>query len=278
LVRIRSEFPDMSTKEQQIARFILDSPKQVSILGQQQISDACDVSQASVSRFAARFGFASFRVFQIALSSSSQGEADSVDDELFTDEPPEQIINKLFEINRLGLRDTESILDKADLIRIAQAIARARQVIVIGLSCSGVIARDCEIRLGHLGVQARAITDPIQMASMVDFLGKQDLLLAVSHTGRTRPVVWVVERAGECGVPTVAITNFSLSPLAQKAQTVLLTAYRERTIHAAHTSSHIAQLCLLDCLYFLVSQIKGVEIHAQVKDIEPNLEDAGLRM
>ncbi len=51
----------------------------------------------------------------------------------------------------------------------------------------------------------------------------------------------------------MGITNYVDSPLAELAEFVLLTSFGERRINAAVSSSRIAQMCILDVLYFLAA-------------------------
>lgn len=271
LLKIRSRMPHLTKKETKIAEFILYSPSEASIWGLDQIAKYCCVSITTVSRFAGRLGFSSFKGFQVNLARSNPHEETDLDDILFSDESPNQVVRKIFKINCQGLAETESLLDKAALLDVAYAVAKAPRVVLFGIGGSGVIAKDGEIRLSHLGIHAQAFSDVYQMVVASANLTAEDVAIAISHTGQTRHVVSNARRARENGAMVVGITNYSMSPLALACHKLLLTSYRERSIHAAKTSSHLAQLCVMDCLYFLVAQIKAGQIKEKTDQLDQQI-------
>lgn len=271
LLEIRSRLPHLSKQERKIGEYVIKAPADASLLSVEQISRECGTSAASVSRFVNRIGFPSFKSFQVSLARCLPRQHEQVDDVLFSHEPPIQIVRKVFEINRKGLAETEALLDKEALVDIAKALAKARRAVLFGMGGSGVIAKDGEIRLGHLSIEAQSFTDPYQMIVGVSNLSKKDVAFAISHSGHNRHVEECAKIALEKSALVVAITNFAASPLAETCSKVLLTAYPKRAIHAAKSSSHIAQLCIMDCLYFLVAQIKSHGLKRKVDQLEDTI-------
>jgi DNA-binding MurR/RpiR family transcriptional regulator len=77
-----------------------------------------------------------------------------------------------------------------------------------------------------------------------------------------------VEAAAQRSARTVAITNYVQSPLAKTADLVLETSFEEQRAVASVSSSNIAQICLLDALYFIVGswRSRGARALAEVAE------------
>ncbi len=73
-------------------------------------------------------------------------------------------------------------------------------------------------------------------------LTKSDVAIGISHSGSTKDVVDALSSAHKSGAITIAITNFSPSPLTKAADIVLLTAAPESAFGGEVLTSRIAQL------------------------------------
>jgi len=77
-----------------------------------------------------------------------------------------------------------------------------------------------------------------------------------------------IRRAVKRRARTVALTNYPQSSLAVAAEFTLLTSFKEHRIHAAVSSSRIAQMCVIDAIYFLLGSWCGKRATALANDIE----------
>ena len=269
---LKSRMPHLKRTEKQIAQFILSDAALAATLTISELSKSSGASTASVSRLCTKFGFDSFKQFQLALAKSISSTAREPEDELFSDDAPAEVIRKVFALNKISLEETERILDKAALIKAARLISRAPKVVFFGLGGSAAIAKDAEIHLSHLGVNAYSYSDPYQMVIAAIGLKRGDVAIGISHSGQTRNAIESISMAGQSKAATIAITNYIDSPLAKAADIVLLTSYKEREIRSAKSSSRIAQLCILDCIYFIVARIKAGTAKPIVDRIEKEVK------
>jgi len=271
---LKSKMPDLKKTERRIVHFILAHPSRAASLGIRELSESAGASTASVSRLSSKLGFESFKQFQLALMQSISSRASDEDIELFSRDGPTEIIRKVFMLNKASLEETERLLDKASVVKAARWIAGAQRVVFFGIGGSAATGMDAEIHLSHLGVNACCCSDPYQMIILSTGLGRKDVAVGVSHTGQSRQVVETLARSGRSRARTVAVTNYVDSPLARAADLVLLTSYREKEIRSAKSSSRIAQLAVLDSIYFLVSQMKAGTVKPMVERIEREVKQS----
>ncbi len=236
-----------------IARHLLAYPEQAVDLTISQLAAKMSTSVASLSRFCGRLGYENYRAFQIDLTASLANAPSPVSDMFRTNDSPSTIIKRVFEINRQSLTDTEKLLEHKDLILIAKLIIRTRKVFFLGIGGSALIARQGALRFESLGIMALAITDPYEGLLTLSSATSDDVVFGISHTGRSELIVRLLKLAQDKGARTVGITNYVDSPLAELSKFALLTSFGERRINAAVSSSRIAQMCILDALYFLAA-------------------------
>ncbi|HSR50680.1 MAG TPA: MurR/RpiR family transcriptional regulator [Acidobacteriota bacterium] len=254
LLRINSQLPNLSGKEGEIARFVLDNAAESLAMTIYELADKVQVSPASITRFTKRMGYQGFNSFKIALAHAvGAREPDPFSADLKSDSP-ESVIFWVFEQNISTLRNTLKVVSHANLVRTAKICRKARRVYFYGVGSSGFIARDAAARFALLGLESEAFSDPYLQISSAVRLGEEDVAFAISHTGSSRNIIDVLKVAGESGAQTVCITNYSNAPLIQVAQIPLITSSEQKRIHVAEITSQAAQLSIIDSIYFLMAQ------------------------
>ena len=268
LARVRAMAKDGSTAAKRIARFILGAPMRVRDVSLRSLAAACDTSPATVSRFCRDLGYEGFKKFQLDLAVAlAQNEPLNLE-ELGHGASPERIIQQVFECNRRSLTETEKLLDSKTLAKVAGLVRRAKRVAFIGIGGSSQVARQAAERFMSLGLPATAVTDPYEQIFASASLGRNDVLVGISHTGETAQVIEALRAARRKGVRTVALTNYPQSSLAKTGEFKLVTAFPEHRINVAVSSSRIAQMCVIDSLYFVVGNSVGTKARKLADEVE----------
>jgi len=225
-------------------------------------------SVASISRFCALIGYDSFQKLKIGLSREMHSAEDTVPPIFAADDDPRMSIRKVFAEAVANLQATEATVDFSALEAVAELIARADRLYFAGMGGSGGVAYLAEVMFSLLGYSAKALSDPFAMLISAGHLRRSHLFFGLSHSGGTREVLEAVRAARARGARTVGITNYPHSPLAELADTVLLTSCREHRVHFAQSSSMVAQLTLIRALYILVASRSSPELIQEVNEIE----------
>lgn len=126
-------------------------------------------------------------------------------------------------------------LDVTEWDAAAQVIADARAVFVIGNGRSGLAAQMAAMRLMHLGLQVHVAGEVTAPA-----VGAGDVVIAVSGSGTTATVVAAAETANNVGAAVVAVTTAPQSPLAERAERVLVVAAADKQDHGNSITAQYA--------------------------------------
>jgi len=99
---------------------------------------------------------------------------------------------------------------------LLNARKESRRIFVVGAGRSGLVAKAFAMRLTHMGFDVYVIGETITPP-----MRRDDILLAVSGSGRTKTVVAVAETARSIGARVVAITTYPDSPLGRVSDLVV---------------------------------------------------------
>lgn len=107
-------------------------------------------------------------------------------------------------------------VDDADLQAFLNVLQPARRVFLYGRGRSGFVARAFAVRLMHLGYQTYVVGETITAP-----VARQDVVILVSGSGTTYPVVMTAELGRRQGATVVAITAQPESEIARLAHVVV---------------------------------------------------------
>jgi RpiR family transcriptional regulator, carbohydrate utilization regulator len=126
-------------------------------------------------------------------------------------------------------------------------------VLMVAVGTSAPLAQDAAYRFLTLGVSASAPLDVHTQHVAAGLLGKEDVCLAVSHSGATVETVNTVEAARDAGATTIAITSYAQSPLTQLVDMLLVAGGPEMSFRLEAMASRLAHMTVLDALYVAVA-------------------------
>jgi len=104
-----------------------------------------------------------------------------------------------------------------EMIKIlVNAYQNGRRVLVIGAGRSGLVGKAFAMRLMHLGFNVYVLGETITPR-----IGKGDIVVAISGSGRTRLIVTAASAAKDVGASVIALTSHPKSPLGLLADLVV---------------------------------------------------------
>lgn len=251
--RIRAMLPELSPLEVRVADWLLGATELDETTPLKAVARATAVSEPLIVKTAKKLGFDGFRELRKALADYRRlpgaGAA-----ELSPDDTPAETCAKVFRASMRAIEETLAILDMAAFEKAAGLLARARQRDWYGVGGSAQIARDAAHKFLRVGVRCTVHDDPHMMLMSAAILRPRDVVIGVSHSGRTAPVLEAVERARTSGASVIALTNYPQSPLAQLADAVLCSTAQGSPLIGEYAAARVAQLTLLDALVVRVAQ------------------------
>lgn len=260
LFAIKDQYDNLSAKEKQIADFILEHPRESVNPSIEELAERIGISESTMVRFARKLGYSGYQRFRIALaretipSTSQLFEREVIDaadgfDAVFT-----SAITSLIE--------TQKILDRTLIMSVATMMANARNVYLMGLGGSNIVAEDALHKLVRTGITCQWAADFHLQLMMASQGSNEDVALLISHTGSGYDSLALAEELKANDVPLVVLTTNARSPLARLADYVLAVKAGSSMTVAESFSARIVDLAIIDLLYLQVMEVlkeRGIE-------------------
>lgn len=257
ILRIRSHLASLKPAERRVAEYILDNINEAIHLSITKLSDDAGVSEATVVKFCQRIGYSGYQELKIVLAQSSeQNKGEHIYGEIEPNDDLETIINKIFQLYDQSLNNTKKILQNGSVEVGIKMILNARRICFWGFGASGIVAEDAELKFKRIDYIAEALTDNHRQKTVGALLIKEDLVIAISDSGRTKELIESLVVAKKTGAKIIAITSSLGSPVTKLADVVLLTSSKETPFRGSALASRMAQLAVIDVLFLGVAAAK----------------------
>lgn len=264
LAALRSLEPSLTEGERRIARAILQRPNEVVDWSGRELARRGETSETVLFKLAGKLGLSGFRELKVALLKDgvfqqARDEAGLFNVPLHPDAPLPVQIRSVVEAYAGNIQQTATLLANQRLAEVADALASAKLVSLLGMGASLSVATIAENVLGRLGLPCRLSLDSHQQLLSMTTRLEGHVVLAFSYSGETRETVEAFRQGHESGAFTVAVTAFAASPIAEIADSVLLVPvvnphpYRVGLVDAV-----LPFLMILDVLALLIAPRRDV--------------------
>lgn len=276
---IKDSYAGLSRAEQSVADAVLSDVQAAVDASNAELAIRAGVSQPTVTRFCRSIGCEGVRDFKLQLARSLVvGEiflaADNPLPAAAPGSTPPFWASVIGEA-RLALREVERQLDPALVLAAAAILAPAHRVLALGLGgSSSALAEETQNRLFRYGVPVTACKDPYLARMTVSTFRPDDVVIAISATGRTREVIDCLELARTYRVRTIAITAPG-SALADAAEIALTTRIAEYPDTLTPSASRFAFLTIIDLVAAATGYQMGPVARENLRRIKFNLVEKG---
>lgn len=248
--RLLQVLADGSASNRTIADYLLRNQMRATAIGIEEMAEACEVSTATISRFARDLGFKNYAAMRGAVAETLQAVLQPVD----------KLRNNIARRTRNASPAVESLnyaeaalaasrqsLDGAELSKVVAALTAARTVYALGFGLSshlaGILAMHLQPFCPHVVEVAGSGGTEVAAGHLANITGK-DVLVVISLPRYALDVVRLAQFARDRGATVVAVTDSPASPLAGLGQHVL---YAHST-HPVLPSSSSAALAVIEAL------------------------------
>jgi len=270
LSRITAVRPALRPSEQRVASFILGAPNRVTAMAIAELAEAAGVTDPTVARFCKALGYSGFKAFKVALAKSLATGVPYVHTDVSQLDSSADVWVKVFDRSIASLIAMRNQVDAILFERVTSALSGARRIEFYGVGNSGLVALDAQHKFFLLGMHTVAYTDPHWQVQSAVLLKPDDVVIAISRTGRTRDMIQTVELAQKAGATVVAITARA-SRLARLADLTLTVDVEEDPDVYSPMVGRLAQLALIDALAVAVALKRGPELQETLRRAKETL-------
>ena len=245
--KIVDQYYKFTASEKKVSDYIMTQRKNVQYMSISELSEACNVAEATISRYCKTLGYKGYNAFKLAIANASEGEKHV--SHINEDSSVVEIAKNRANINIDVIKQTMSIMDSEKIQKAAEILANSKKVLCMGQGASAIIAEEA----AHLFSMSFSNFYPVceSHMQMIAAAGmtQDDSVLYFSYSGSTRDLEDSFSVAKSRNAKVILVTRFPKSPVAMKADVVLCCGSKESPLQHGSVEARISQLYLLDVLY-----------------------------
>ncbi|MQA18183.1 MurR/RpiR family transcriptional regulator [Rugamonas rivuli] len=259
-----------SASNRSIANFVLRNPMRVTALKIDEMAEGCQVSTATISRFARDIGFANYGAMRSAVAETLHSEMQPVDKLRHTIENRQGSVwpgDQSMEYALANIGATRNAQSQTEMEQVVKKLSCARTVYVLGFGLSSYLAGLLSLHLQpfcpHV-VEVAGQGGTEVAAGHLANVGPKDLLVVISFPRYALDVVRLAKFARDHGACVISITDAPASPLVEVSEHVLYA----NSGHAVLPSSATAAVAVIEALAvsLMVSNKDNVEKAARLTE------------
>lgn len=270
---IQKNIDTFSKSERKVAEVIIASPQVAIHSSIATLAKMADVSEPTVNRFCRRLDTKGFPDFKLHLAQSLANGTPYVNRNVNEDDGPEAYTAKIFESTMACLDVAKSELDIPSINRAVDVLTQANKISFFGLGASSSVAHDALNKFFRFNIPVSSFDDVVMQKMSCINSSEGDVIVLISHTGRTKALVEVAKLARENDAFVIALTAHN-SPLAENSNLVLSTCVPEDTDIYMPMASRIAQLVLIDVLATGFTLRRGPKFRDNLKHVKNGIKDS----
>ena len=257
----------MSKSQKKIAEYILMNRDTVAFMNVKKLAREADVSDASITRFAAFMGYKGYPQLRNDLREKTREQL-SIRDRLAIsyDEYNENDagIAKIFNEDANRIKATLSNLDFNTFHMVVEKILAARKIYIISGRSAAALGKFFHYYLNMVlgNVEQISASDGKEMI-MYDICEK-DVVIAITFSRYTKKTVELFNYAQKKGAENIAITDSMTSPVIKNAKYYFLMETQLNT----YLDSFVAPLSLINALLTYIGRYKNMELEEKFSELE----------
>lgn len=253
LMAIYDVYPTLYEKEKQVAEYIIAHPREVTEMNVTELAEKSNVSVATVVRFSKKVGFQGYYHLKIML------EKESVDIERsfllsLKSNSVKADVREIFEYKIAELRETMEAIDGYEVEQCISLIRGCDTLFIFAAGNTNPVAKYAAFQFGLAGIRAICNTTLEAQINSAYLMKSTDVALGITYSGTTNMMLDIFSVAKKQHIPSICITSYVNSPVAQLCNHKLKFLSKERAFFEAFSSTKMNAMAVVDMLVLLVSQ------------------------
>ncbi|MDU0354061.1 MurR/RpiR family transcriptional regulator [Paraglaciecola aquimarina] len=270
LEKIMQHDSAFSKSERKVAEVILNNPQSAIHSSIATLAKLSGVSEPTVNRFCRRIDTKGYPDFKLHLAQCLANGTPYVNRHVDENDGTEEYTKKIFESTMASLEVARQSVDINAINRAVDLLTQAHKISFFGLGASASVAHDALNKFFRFNVPVVYFEDVLMQRMSCMNCAEGDVVVLISHTGRTKSLVEIAQIARRNDATVVGITS-KYSPLAEECNLVLSLEVPEDTDMYMPMASRIAQLTLIDILATGFTLRRGNKFRENLKRVKDTL-------
>ena len=245
------EYERFTRSERKIVDYVLEHQEETQYVSITDLSAQCGVAVSTVSLFCRKLKLAGFNDFKLELARAAlpaRAAFSEPGSEITEGDSAAAVMGKVLSAVQDALNNAYHMLSEQEIIRAADLLRRAGQVVCLGQGNHSVVALAAWAQFSTTSPKFKTIQDSHMQTVVLSTLAEGDAVLYFSYSGATHELLEAVEVIRNRGGKLILVTRYPNSPASAYADAVLLCGPNEQPFQFGSTSALIAQLYVVEAL------------------------------
>ena len=274
ILAVQQGYSLLRRSEKKVADFVLSEPLVCLNSSIADLARKVEVSEPTVIRFCKAIGCSGYQDFRLKLA-QRVGNQDSstlsfAEFTMCPDDSLEDLGRKVFDGSIREILQVKDALDFQAIERAIHTIASAKRLEFFGFGASGIVAQDAQHKFMRLNPLSFASSDPHMQLIATSTMTPDDVVIAISHSGRTKELIHTVQQATSNGAVVIGVCPGNTT-LADSCTVPLSINAKENTALFTPLSSRLAHLVVIDVLATGVAALIESDVSEQLLKIKQSL-------
>lgn len=263
---IAGRYTRLSYSEQLFADYVITNREQIIHMPIAELSASVGIAPSTIIAAVRKLGFSGYKDFKIALASELLNPLDSWAPVSSSGEDAAcSTYRKVVQSNIEMLTESLEIVQFPLIQEAAAALLKAERVYLFGVGTSAVLAREAYDFLFRLGLHPSFHEDLHYQVLATARITERDVALIISQTGVNRDIIHIASLLKKRECRSIGISNYTGTPFGKYVDLLLAPLAMLSKVHENHFSLRIPILCIIETLYYVISEQMGDEYQSMLK-------------
>lgn len=273
LEQINLNLHKLSRSERKVADAIIASPKTSIHSSIATLAKLAQVSEPTVNRFCRRMNTKGFPDFKLHLAQSLANGTPYVNRHVEETDSVEDYTNKIYEATLASLDRSRQMVDTVAINKAVDILTQAKKISFFGQGASAAVAQDALNKFFRFNVPVQSYNDSLMQKMSCINSNDGDVVILISHTGRTKTLVELAVMAKKNDAIVIGITAAN-SPLADECNLIISTEVPEDTDLYMPMASRIGQLVIIDVLATGFTLRRGTKFRDNLQKVKQGIRES----
>lgn len=273
--RIKQYEKGFSKGQRLIAKFIMEHYDRAAYMTASKLGSTVGVSESTVVRFATEVGYTGYPQMQQAMHEMIRNKLTTVQrlEHTSSHYGEKELLEASFNQDIDIIKRTNENLSREEFFGAIDALMRAKTIYILGAGSSLALATFMQHYFGLIFEDVRMINATSEAATVQQMirLSDKDVVVGISFPRYSRKTVKALSYAASRSAETIAITDTSLSPLAQHSHFRLYA----KSDMVSFVDSLVGPLSLINALIVSVAIKKKKEVSEILTSLEVAWDEFG---
>ena len=247
----------LSYSEKIFADYVLANKCKVVYMSIKELADTMGIASSTIIAATKKLGYSGLKEFKISLASEPTNSTDHMVVPSSQMQQGPNIFKEVVYSNISALEETFNTLTYSLIEQAASLLLSAGTIHIYGIGTSAILAREAYDFLFRLCLNCILYDDPYYQQISIATQKENDVSLIITQSGVNRNILIIAEKIHNSSHKVIGISNYRGTPFSKYCDVLLAALPSISNIHDNHFSFRIPILCILETLFYTLSQAMG---------------------